>query len=134
MFSRSRPWRSRGPSLGSSRLGSRRRGRRTDPLISASAAPLTGTAAADDGTSVSASPVEATIIDDTAPVVLANLPVARIDESGLRAMARRALDLAQIKPADLSVPPERLSPAVFVQLLSQRPDDSVRHTRTRRSA
>lgn len=133
MFSRSRPWRARGPSFGSA-VGSRRRGRRTESLVATDVASVSGAFVADSADTAPALPIEATIVDEMLPIAPANLPVARIDESGLRALERRGHELAQIMPTDVSAPLDRLSPASLVRLLSQRADDSLAHPRSRRSA
>jgi hypothetical protein len=135
MFSRSRPWRPRGPSFGS-HVGSRRRGRRTESYVVAYASPVLDDFTFDDTNRSAEAFVEAPLVDELPPLLSANIPAARIDESGLRALANRAHELSELKPADLTAPPaaEGLSPASLVQLLSQRPDDSHHHSRARRSA
>jgi hypothetical protein len=97
MYSRSRPWRSRGPSFGS-RAGARRRGHRSDKLT-------TGCVVLQDDyllvgdVDITAGDAPQTEHADDAPIAasLAAPPLhaARIDETGLHAFARSAPEQAQ---------------------------------------
>jgi hypothetical protein len=102
MFNRSRPWRARGPSLGS-HAGSRRRGHCGDTQTIVPAA-----------NSQPDSTFEVTFADDfagseIAPATSASLigtplTVARIDEAGLRAMAWREREQSQGWVAEVAGP------------------------------
>jgi hypothetical protein len=92
----------------------------------------------DDASGYAASP---TVADAGAASVFAPLPApyvpaARIDESGLRALARRALEQGQLQKADHLIPPpvESLPADPLLQLLTRERSDLMAMPRPRRSA
>jgi hypothetical protein len=114
-YLRSRPWRSRGPWF-SDRAGSRRRGR-CDVLQSLVGDAGSGLERETDAGILSV-PLDASAtqhVDRETPFVPLSLSatrLGRIDESGLRELARRARDQASTTMRDRTSPFEQTSPGM----------------------